>query len=135
MWPWGAALGGYLALTCAFAAPIFRYLTTAVPAEDRDPLFMAWSLWWNAHRVPLSPGWWTGLLFYPVNGSIAFSEHMLGLGFLATPILRLGDSPVLAYNTLFLLSFPLTALAAHALVHSLTGRHDAALVGGLAFGF
>src|SRR5262249_11912689 len=42
---------------------------------------------------------------------------------------------VTAYNVAFLTSFPLCALAAHALVFTLVRRHDAATVGGLAFGF
>jgi F5/8 type C domain len=44
-------------------------------------------------------------------------------------------SPVAAYNVAFLLTFPLSALAAHALAFSLAGRHDAAAVGAVLFGF
>jgi hypothetical protein len=44
-------------------------------------------------------------------------------------------NPVLAYNLALFISFPFAALAGHALGWSLTKRHDAALVTGLAFGF
>src|SRR5262249_45473177 len=38
-------------------------------------------------------------------------------------------------NVAFLLTFILSAIAAHALVYSLTRRHEVALIGGLVFGF
>src|SRR5919202_1228986 len=42
---------------------------------------------------------------------------------------------VAAYNTAFVLSFPLTALATHALAFAHVKRHDAAILAGLMFGF
>jgi len=46
-----------------------------------------------------------------------------------------GASPLTAYNVALLLTFPLSAIAAHALVFGMTKRHDAAIVAGLVFGF
>ena len=74
-------------------------------------------------------------MFFPSQGSMALSETFLNLVPLSTPLQWTGASAVLTYNILFLLSFPTAALAAHALGRWLTGRHDAALIAGLAFGF
>ena len=54
---------------------------------------------------------------------------------LTTPLQWFGVSPVAAYNVLYVLFFPASALASHALALRLTGRHDAALLAGIAFGF
>ena len=43
--------------------------------------------------------------------------------------------PVVAFNIIVLLSFPLTAMATYALARSLTGSHGAGLVAGFAFAF
>src|SRR5712691_2499358 len=74
-------------------------------------------------------------MFWPMSGALALSEHLLGVSLVASPLQWLGAEPVTAYNIVFLLSFPLCALAAHALAFTLTARHDAAAVAGLAFGF
>ena len=54
-------------------------------------------------------------MFWPMSGAMALSEHMLGLSLVATPLQWLGAEPITAYNILFILSFPLCAIAAHAL--------------------
>jgi hypothetical protein len=92
-------------------------------------------LWWNAHVLPLTERWWNGFAFAPATGMLAFSDHRLGLSLFASPLQWLGCSPVTAYNLVFLATFPLCALAAHALAFTLTKRHDAALIAGLAYGF
>jgi hypothetical protein len=88
---------------------------------------------WNARTLPLTEAWWSMPQFFPAYGATAFSEHLLGLAPITTPILLATNNPVLAYNVALFVSFPLTALAGHALGWSLTRRHDAALVTGLAF--
>ena len=47
----------------------------------------------------------------------------------------LGAGPQAAYNVVFLLTFPLSAIGAYLLAHELTGRRDAAFIAGLLFGF
>ena len=66
---------------------------------------------------------------------MAFSEHLLGLSLIATPIILTTGNALLAYNVAFFLSFPLCALGAHVLVYQITRRHDVALVAGIAYGF
>ncbi len=133
--PWLLAGLFYVALTLTLTWPLAARLTTVLPHDLGDPVLNTWILWWNAHTLPLTARWWNAPIFWPAPGAIAFSEHLLGLSVLATPLQWMGAGPVATYNTMFLLSFPLSALAAHALAFSRTGRHDAALVAGLVFGF
>jgi hypothetical protein len=135
--PWAviAAIVFYALLTVVFTHPLVRTLTTTLPHDLGDPLLNTWILWWNARQLPLSEAWWNAPAFYPACGSLAFSEHLLGLTPITSPVQWLGGTPTLAYNLAFLLSFPLSALSAHLLGLELTRRHDVALVGGLAFGF
>jgi hypothetical protein len=132
-WPAFAAL--YLVLTLAYAWPLLPVIGSALPNDTGDPGLNTWILWWNAHAVPLTQKWWNAPMFFPARGAIALSETFLNLAPLTTPLQWAGASAVLTYNLMFLLSFPTAALAAHLLARHLTGRHDAGLIAGLAFGF
>ncbi len=66
---------------------------------------------------------------------MSFSENLLGLSLISTPLHWLGAGPQTAYNVVFLLTFPLSALGAYLLGYELTKRHDAAFIAGLLFGF
>lgn len=125
----------YTALTIAYTWPLALHLGDRLASDPGDPALNTWILWWNATTTPLTAAWWNGLGFWPTPGTLAFSEHLLGFAWLTTPIIKAGGSPALAYNVAFLLSFVFAAWAAHLLVWRLTGRHDAGLVAGLAFGF
>src|SRR5713226_5062338 len=85
--------------------------------------------------MPLTKKWWDGFAFFPATGTISFSDHRLGAGLLASPLQWLGFSAVTSYNVTLLVSFPLCAIAAHGLGLTLTKRHDAAAICGLAYGF
>jgi hypothetical protein len=110
-------------------------MSTRIAHDLGDPVLNIWLMWWNSRQLPFTDAWWNGPFFHPVPGALAFSEHVVGLGLITTPILWLGGSPVLAYNSAFLLSFPLSGAAAYLLCRELTGRDGAAFVGGLAFAF
>jgi hypothetical protein len=125
----------YVALTLVITFPLILRLNSAVPHDLGDPLLSASILWWNAHVLPLSERWWNGFAFFPATGTIAFSDHRLGLSLLASPLQWLGCGPITAYNVVWLATFPLCALGGHALVFALTKRHDAAVICGLAYGF
>jgi hypothetical protein len=133
--PWLLALAGYSALTLVVTWPLVLRITSVLPHDAGDPLLNAWILWWNADALPLTERWLNAPMFWPMKGAIVLSEHLLGLSLVATPLQWLGAGPIAAYNVVFLLSFPLCALAAHALGYELTGRHDAAAIAGLVFAF
>ena len=134
---WGLVVASllYVVIGLLLTRPLAWHMNDMLPVDVRDPRLGAWVLWWNAHRLPFTDAWWNAPSFYPAAGTLALSEHLLGLAPLTTPLQWLGASPVLAFNIAFALASPLCAIAAHALVLRLTGRHDAGLVAGLAFGF
>lgn len=125
----------YVALAAWWTYPLVTSLASSVPHDLGDAVLNTWIMWWNAHQRPLTAAWWDAPIFYPARGAIAFSEHLLALAPFTTVVQRLGGTPLLAHNLTLLLAFPLCAVTAYVLVHALTRRHDAALVGGTAFGF
>jgi hypothetical protein len=133
--PWIGAAVGYTALIVFFTWPLAVRMKSVLPHDLGDPLFGAYLLWWNAHAVPLTERWWNAPFFWPTNGAMGLSEHLLGLSVIASPLQWLGVDAISTYNILFILSFPLAALGAHALAFRLIGRHDAATLAGLLFGF
>lgn len=125
----------YCLITVGLTYPLVLQLGTAFPHDPGDPALNTWILWWNARTVPFTPAWWNAPAFYPLPGVLSFSENLLGLSLIASPIQWLGGSPLLAYNIVFLLTFPLCALGAYLLALELTKRHDAAFIAGMLFGF
>ncbi|HEV3057856.1 MAG TPA: discoidin domain-containing protein [Vicinamibacterales bacterium] len=126
---------GYTLLTLLITYPVAWHLSTRVPHDLGDPLLSTVILWWNAHSMPLGAQWWNGSFFWPATGTLTFSDHRLGASLLASPLQWTGLRPLTAYNITLLATFPLCALAAHWLAYTLTGRYDAALLAGLAYGF
>jgi hypothetical protein len=130
-----AATAAYLVLTVALTWPLVRHPGSLVPNDLGDPLLNTWLLAWNARVAPVTAEWWNAPQFYPAIGTMAFSEHLLGLSIVTTPIILATGKPLLAYNTAFFLSFVLSALSAYWLAFTIARRHDCAFVAGLAFAF
>ena len=126
-------LYGLLAILVTF--PLAARLTDGVPHDLVDPLLNTWLLWWNAHAVPFSAEWWNGPFFHPIPGVLSFSENLVGLSPLTTPLQWLGARPLAAYNTAFILSFALSAFSMHLLGRALGLRPGLCFVAGLAYGF
>lgn len=127
--------GLFLLITLVQTWPLVLELPRVMPNDLGDPLLNTWILWWNAHAVPLTAHWWNAPIFYPAPGAMAFSETLLGESLLASPVQWLGGGPIVAYNLLFLLSFPLCAFCAYLLAWSLTRRTGPSIVAGLMYGF
>ena len=125
----------YVLLTVALTWPLVIHPASLVPNDLGDPLLNTWILAWDARVVPLTPAWWNGPQFYPIAGAMAFSEHLLGLTIVTTPIILLTGDPLVAYNSVFFLSFVLSALSGYFLAFTISRRHDCAFLAGLAFGF
>ena len=125
----------YVGATILMTWPLLGHFGSALPHDLGDPAFVSWVYWWNAHATPLTERWWNAPIFVPLKGAFAFSESILSVAPITTPLQWLGATPVVAYNVVFVLSFFLSAVGAHALAFRLTRRHDASLLAGLAFGF
>jgi hypothetical protein len=132
---WLAVSLFYGAVAIAVTFPLVMRLGTTLPHDLGDPLLSATILWWNAHVLPLSERWWNGFAFFPASGMLAFSDHRLGESLIASPLQWLGVGPIAAYNVVLIATFVLCGLGAHALAFTLTKRHDASLLCGLAYGF
>lgn len=133
--PWLLAAVAYATLTILFTWPLVLRMSSVLPHDLGDPILGTYILWWNAHVTPLTERWWSAPYFWPTSGVTTFSEHLLGISVLTSPLMWLGAGPVTAYNVAFLVTFPLSALGAHALAHRLTRRHTASVIAGLIYGF
>ncbi len=134
----GAPIGfllAYLLAGVVYTWPLAITLTSKIPHDPIDPLLNTWILWWNTQAVPLSAAWWSPPVFFPATGTLAFSEHLLGLTPLTTPLQWAGASALTAYNVAFLLSFPASAFTAYLLSLRLTEHKPASFLAGLYFGF
>ena len=129
---WVLAL--YAALAAVYTWPLLAFVDTRI-AGSGDPLLNAAILWWNATTVPFSAAWWNQPHFYPAEGVTAFTENLLGVSVLASPIYWLTGDPIATYNLSVLVTWPLSALGAHLLAQRLTNRFDVGLIAGIAYGF
>lgn len=130
-----AAAAAYVILTAALTWPLVLHPGSLVPNDLGDPLLNTWILAWDARVMPLTERWWNAPQFYPAAGTMAFSEHLLGLTIFTTPVILVTGNPLLAYNIAFLLSFVLSGLFAYFLAFTISRRHDCAFLAGLAFAF
>ena len=125
----------YIALTLAYSWPLPRHLLHGVAHDPYDPVLNAWILWWSTKAVPLTAAWWNAPMFWPAPGTFAFSEHLLGEAPIAWPLIALTHNPLFAYNVTLLASYVFSGLGAYILAFTLTRRHDAAFVAGVAYAF
>lgn len=125
----------YGILTLAYSWPLPINMMRGVAHDAGDPLLNAWIMWWSTRAMPLTQAWWNAPMFYPAAGTFAFSEHLLGQAPLAVPLIALTGSPLFGYNVVLLATYVLSGLGGYFLAFTLTRRHDASFVAGLAFAF
>ena len=130
-----ASLLVYTVITVIIGRDVLSQVGSTIANDPGDPLLTAAILKWNATHVPLTDAWYQFPIFYPTRDTLTFSEHLLGVSVIASPIYWLTGDLVVTYNIVLLLTFPLCAMAMYALVFRLTGRAAAAFVAGLAFAF
>ncbi|MEP6593512.1 MAG: hypothetical protein ABJC51_07460, partial [Acidobacteriota bacterium] len=133
----------FFALAVAWSWPLAAHFASRIPNDPGDSVLNIWLLWWNAHAVPLTRGWWSPPIFFPMPGALALSEHLAGLAPVTTPLQWAGATPLVAYNAAFMLSFALSGFFAFLLVRRLAeqqgvpaaGCRLAGLCAGLIYGF
>jgi len=124
----------YTLLSLIATYPLVGRLTSAVPGPPWDNFNWLFDLWWFKEAVfvrGVSPLFHPGI-FYPSGYAFGTSDAVWANKLLALPFLLLSGD-VLAYNLSVIGSFILSGLAAYLLVHLLTGRREAALLGGCIF--
>ncbi len=130
-----AAFLAYTILAVAVTWPLVRDARTLIASDTGDPILNTSILVWNATVRPLSAAWWNAPHFFPTEGVVAFTENLLGLSPLTSPLYWLTGNAVLAYNLTLFLMWPLSALAVYLLVRPLVTWKATAFVAGLAFAF
>ena len=108
---------------------------THIAGGSGDPLLNASILWWNATTIPLSEHWWNPPYFYLTHDVTTFTENLLGISPIASPVFWLTGNPLTAYNLALFLTWPLSAFGVYLLVLFLTDRADASFLAGLSYGF
>ena len=125
----------YALVAVAVTWPLLRDARSLIASDIGDPILNTSILVWNATVTPLSPAWWNAPHFFPATGVVAFTENLLGLYPLASPLYWGTGNPVLSYNLTLFLMWPLSGLAVYLLARALTAWEAAAVVAGLAFAF
>jgi hypothetical protein len=123
----------YLVLTAVIGMDVLATIDTHIASDPGDPLLTSAILKWNAEHIPLTDEWWQFPIFYPTADVLAFSEHLLGLSVVATPLYWLTGNALTSYNLTLLLTYPLCGLAAYGLAYWLTRNSAAAFLAGLAY--
>ena len=133
---WGLLFCGFLALAAVKTWPLLASFGTRLGAHGTDAVSHLWILAWGVHGLATRPlHLFDGNLAYPLERSLAFTEHFLGMLPLFAPAYVLTGNAVAGYNTVVLLSGALAAFGAAALAWWWTRRWAPAIVAGTLFGF
>jgi hypothetical protein len=125
----------YLALAVALLAPLSLHPGSRAP-DDGDALYSVWITAWGAHHLGLGyPEILEANAFYPHPSGLAYSEPLLGQALVGWPLFQLFSDALVASNLLLVLTFALSALAAHLLLRELTGSEAGAVCGAVLFAF
>jgi hypothetical protein len=112
--------------------PLARHPVTHWP-QHHDPALFTWVMVSMARWLAQGPlHLFDGNAFYPYSESLAFSEPLLVPAVLGLPGFVWGN-PVLTYNLLVLLFWPVNGVAMAWAAHSLTGSRGAAWLAGAVF--
>ena len=132
---WHAALL-YAALTVALAYPLARHAAGHVLSISADTDLFLWTLSWDAYALVHQPlSIFDANIFAPLHHTLAYSEHLIGSGIFAAPVLWLTHNPVLAMNAVALLSCVLCGAGTYVLARRLGIDAPGAALSGLIFAF
>ncbi len=126
----------FVVLTLAVTYPLGLEAWDHVPLNPGDPYHLAWILAWDIHALTTNPArFYDGNLLFPLERTLAFSEHLLGVvPIFAVPYAVTGNS-IFALNVTILVSFVLSGVAMFLFVRECTGHAGAALIAGTVFAF
>ena len=105
------SLAFYTLLAAVMTWPLLRDMGTRLAGDQGDPLLNTAILVWNATTTPFTGQWYNAPHYFPTLGTTTFTENLLGLYPISTPIYWLTHNPLLAYNVALFLTWPLSGLA------------------------
>ena len=125
----------YTLFTIILTYPIIMHMRTGL--ELGDPALNAWILAWDVHSILTDPiNLFNTNIFYPfTHNNLAFSENLFADMLVAFPIIAITENVILAYNTIFILSFILSGFGVFMLVDYYLNDKYSAFVAGFAFAF
>ncbi|HVT15720.1 MAG TPA: hypothetical protein VHQ90_05980 [Thermoanaerobaculia bacterium] len=131
-----AALTGFYLVAGLYLRPIWRIWRTHITPSLWDPLLAVYLLKWTGHELGRGfAGFWDAPFFYPTRGVLAYTDHQLGPGLVATAWQAVVPGWVGAYNMLFLSSFALTGWTTTWVLRRSGRSWWAALLGGALYAF
>jgi hypothetical protein len=123
-------------LAVALTWPLTARLGSAGRVDSGDGRYSVWNVGWVARALTTNPSQlFNANVFYPHEGTLAYSEPNLAAGVLALPVWLATHNALAATNSVTLLALAAAALAAFALVRHLTGHRIAAALSGVVYGF
>ncbi len=133
--PWALSALAYLLVTRVMTSPLIDFVRLRNTSYESDSRLLIWTLAWDSHALLNGTALFDANMFYPATGALAWAEHHIGLGLFALPVYALTHNPVYAYWVVWLLAFPLNALAMQALAYRVTRDHVASFGAGLIYAF
>lgn len=131
-----------LGLTLWITWPLPVELTTSLPGDYGDPVFVSWAMGWVGGTLTQAlgnpgslAGLWDANIFFPESQALAFSEHFIAQSVMVWPVYWATGNALLAYNLAFLASFVLTGLGTFLLARALTGSAAGAFAAALIASF
>jgi hypothetical protein len=104
--------------------------------ETCDNYLTIWMLAWDLHALATHPlNLFDANIFFPLKGTLALSEHMLGNAPIFALAMALSGNAVLALNAVILASFLLSGLTMTWLVYHWTGRPGPSVAAGFVWAF
>jgi hypothetical protein len=105
-------------------------------AHPGDPYITSWMLDWAFYALTNDPArLFHANIFHPLPYTFAFSENLLGIVLVLSPLLAMKVPLLLLHNIAILLGFASAGYAAALLGRYLTGSMTAGIVGGFFFAF
>ncbi|RJP32451.1 MAG: hypothetical protein C4536_06165 [Actinobacteria bacterium] len=126
----------FLLITIIFTWPLLLHLHDGLTNNSSDTLCNTWIISWNSKTMFTQPArLFQANSFYPSRDTLAYSEILLPISLLASPIYYTTRNPILAYNILLVLGMVLSAFGCYLLVKELTGSRWGALAAGIFYAF
>ena len=129
------AVGFFTLLACAMTFPLARFASPVLPDSD-DAYFSVWRIAWVSHQITRDPrSLFDANIYLPTKNTLAYSDAMLALGMMASPLIALGLHPAVVHNVLAIAGFATAGIGAFLLCHQLSRSTPAAVIGGIIFAF
>jgi 4-amino-4-deoxy-L-arabinose transferase-like glycosyltransferase len=124
-----------VALTVYFTWPLALHPAGIGRVALGDGQFSIWNVAWVAHALTTGADLFDANIFYPHQGTLAYSEPNIGAGLLAVPAYALTGNPYLAHNSAVLIALAASVITMYALARRLTGSIEASLVAAITYTF